>query len=102
MKIKIICVGKIKEKFFTDAINEYLKRLSSYAKVEIIEVKDEMIVFEFDCNSDLDDLFVGDYIKSITFYRNSECIHYSGYVNSINQDTKSVILELVDFNEKKY
>ena len=69
---------------------------------KIIEVKDEMIVFEFDCNSDLDDLFVGDYIKSITFYRNSECIHYSGYVNSINQDTKSVILELVDFNEKKY
>ena len=57
---------------------------------------------EFDCDSDLDDLFVGDYIKSITFYRNSECIHYSGYVNSINQDTKSVILELVDFNEKKY
>lgn len=39
--IKIICVGKIKEKFYKDAINEYLKRLSKYTKVEIIEVDDD-------------------------------------------------------------
>lgn len=38
--IKIICVGKIKEKYFTDAINEYQKRLSKYTKLEIIEVQD--------------------------------------------------------------
>lgn len=38
--IKIICVGKIKEKYFTDAINEYQKRLSKYTKLEIIECKD--------------------------------------------------------------
>lgn len=38
MKVNIICVGKIKEKFFTDAINEYLKRLSRFADVKIIEV----------------------------------------------------------------
>lgn len=38
--IKIICVGKIKEKFFRDAIDEYLKRLSKYTKIEIIECKD--------------------------------------------------------------
>ena len=38
--IKIICVGKIKEKFYRDAIDEYLKRLSKYEKVEIIECKD--------------------------------------------------------------
>ena len=43
MNISVICVGKIKEKFFTDAINEYLKRLSRFAKTEIIEVKDEKI-----------------------------------------------------------
>jgi len=41
--IKIICVGKIKEKFFKDAIIEYEKRLSKYTKLEIIEVKDESI-----------------------------------------------------------
>lgn len=39
--IKIICVGKIKEKFFREAIEEYTKRLSKYTKLEIIEVNDE-------------------------------------------------------------
>lgn len=38
--IKIICVGKIKEKFYRDGINEYLKRLSKYTKIEIVEVED--------------------------------------------------------------
>ncbi len=41
MKISIVCVGKIKEKFFKDAINEYMKRLSKFCKIEIIEVQDE-------------------------------------------------------------
>ena len=41
MKIDILAVGKIKERFFTDAADEYLKRLSRYAKVSIFEVKDE-------------------------------------------------------------
>ncbi|MCM1370735.1 MAG: 23S rRNA (pseudouridine(1915)-N(3))-methyltransferase RlmH [Clostridium sp.] len=41
--IKIICVGKIKEKFYRDAIDEYTKRLSKYTKLEIIEVNDEEI-----------------------------------------------------------
>ncbi len=39
--IKIICVGKIKEKFYKEAIEEYQKRLTKYTKLEIIEVKDE-------------------------------------------------------------
>ena len=38
--IKIICMGKIKEKFFKDAIDEYLKRLSKYNRIEIIELPD--------------------------------------------------------------
>lgn len=38
--IKIICVGKVKEKFYRDAIEEYIKRLSKYTKVEIIECRD--------------------------------------------------------------
>lgn len=41
MKITILCVGKIKEKFYRDAIAEYEKRLSRYCKLEIIEVADE-------------------------------------------------------------
>ena len=41
MKISIVCVGKIKEKFYRDALEEYGKRLSKYCKLEIIEVQDE-------------------------------------------------------------
>ena len=41
MKITIITVGKIKEKYLRDAIAEYVKRLSRYCKLEIIEVADE-------------------------------------------------------------
>ena len=41
MKITIACVGKIKEKFYTQAIDEYLKRLSAYADVNIFRVDDE-------------------------------------------------------------
>ena len=38
--IKIICVGKVKEKYFNEAINEYKKRLSKYTNLKIIEVDD--------------------------------------------------------------
>ena len=41
MKITIIAVGKIKEKFYRDALAEYEKRLSRYCKLEITEVADE-------------------------------------------------------------
>ena len=41
MKITLLTVGKIKEKYFTMAISEYKKRLSRYCKLEIIEVADE-------------------------------------------------------------
>ena len=41
MKISILTVGKIKEKYLRDAIAEYSKRLGRYCKLEIIEVSDE-------------------------------------------------------------
>ena len=41
MKITIITVGKIKEKYLKDAIAEYSKRLSKYCKLDIVEVADE-------------------------------------------------------------
>ncbi|MDY6431063.1 MAG: 23S rRNA (pseudouridine(1915)-N(3))-methyltransferase RlmH [Bacilli bacterium] len=67
MKINIFCVGKIKESFFEEAIKEYSKRISKYAKLEIIEVKDESIpanasalieeeIKEKECNKIIDKL----------------------------------------------
>ena len=41
MNIDIVCVGRIKERYLTDAIAEYSKRLSRYCKLNIIEVADE-------------------------------------------------------------
>lgn len=41
MKITVLTVGKIKEKFYTEAINEYNKRLSRYCKLNIVQVQDE-------------------------------------------------------------
>ena len=41
MKLTVLCVGKVKEKFYRDAILEYTKRLSRYCKLDIIEVADE-------------------------------------------------------------
>jgi len=43
MQIKVIAVGKLKENYWREAVAEYLKRLSPYARVEIIEVAEEKI-----------------------------------------------------------
>ena len=41
MRIDVVCVGKLKEKYWRDAAQEYLKRLTRYGRVEIIEVPDQ-------------------------------------------------------------
>ena len=41
VKITVLCVGKIKEKFYTQAVDEYSKRLSRYCKLDIVELPDE-------------------------------------------------------------
>lgn len=41
IKVTCVCVGRIKEKYFTDAVKEYAKRLNRYCKLELIELADE-------------------------------------------------------------
>lgn len=41
MRITVVCVGKLKERYFSDAVAEYAKRLSRYGKLDITEVADE-------------------------------------------------------------
>ncbi len=43
MRIRLITVGKIKEKYLVDGINEYVKRIGGYCKLELVEVADEKI-----------------------------------------------------------
>ena len=42
-KVTILCVGKLKEKFYTDAAAEYVKRLSRFCKLEIIELNEDRL-----------------------------------------------------------
>ena len=44
--IKVICIGKIKEKYLVDGINDYLQRINKYHKIEIIELPDSDILKE--------------------------------------------------------
>ena len=41
--INIVCVGKLKEKYLTDACNEYIKRLGAYCRVNVIELNEERL-----------------------------------------------------------
>lgn len=43
LAVKLICVGKLKEKYWQDACAEYMKRLGAYCNAEIIEVKEEKL-----------------------------------------------------------
>ena len=43
LNINIVCVGKLKEKYWTDACSEYLKRLGAYCSAEVTEVKEEKL-----------------------------------------------------------
>lgn len=40
MNITVVCIGKLKEKYWTDAVNEYMKRLSAYCSIKIDELKE--------------------------------------------------------------
>ncbi len=53
MRVTLICVGKLKETYLKDATEEYLKRISKYSSVEVIEVADEKL--KADSNNALDE-----------------------------------------------
>ena len=78
LTINIICVGKIKEQYLKDAINEYSKRLSRYCKLHIIELPDEKIPEK--CNDT-----ISEDIKE------KECLNI---IKHIHKDTYSICLDL--------
>ena len=44
IRVQLICVGKMKEKFYIDAAAEYVKRLSAYCKLQVVELPEESLV----------------------------------------------------------
>ena len=85
--IKIICIGKIKEKYFKDAIKEYQKRISKYSKLEIIELTDynydkEKTIYEEGKNI-LSKISEKDYVVTLEISGNKlDSIEFSKFIDS--------------------
>lgn len=113
--IKIICVGKIKESFYREAIGEYLKRLQKYHKTEIIEVmdsnieqegklildkineKDYVVTLEIDGKM-LNSIELSNYIDK-TFISNSNITFIIGGSDGISEKVKSRANDKISFGK---
>lgn len=101
MKIKIIALGKIKEKFLKDGINEFIKRLSAYTNLEIIElqpveIKDENLIsktLDQEAEKILTNIKPDSFV--ITLEINGKQLSSEDFANKINEITISGVNELV-------
>ncbi len=103
MKIRILCVGKIKEKYFRDAISEYRKRLSRYCSLEICESADEKtpegasaheesLIREKEGERILGHIREGDYVIALTISgRKFTSEKFSSHLESLMNHQKSTI-----------
>ncbi len=88
--IKILCVGKIKETYLTDLINDYQKRINKYHKLEIIEIKDEGI--EKEEQSLLKNIKSTDYVISLCLEGNSlSSLDFAKYLDKTLQINSNII-----------
>ena len=114
--IKIICLGKIKEKYLVDMINDYKSRISKYHKIEIVELKDTDINTESD--SILNNLSSKDYnilldikgekLDSIALSNIISSTFTNGYgniafiiggSNGVNDKVKSIVNKKISFSD---
>ena len=114
--IKIVCVGKIKENYLNDLINDYKTRISKYQKIEIIELKDNntfdesneilKVLNQKDYNILLD--IKGEKLDSVslsklindTFTDSYGCITFIiGGSNGVNDEVKSIVNKRLSFSD---
>ena len=116
--IKIICVGKLKEKYLTEGVNDYLTRLRKYHKIELIELSDSNI--ETEGNEILKHISNKDYVISLaikgtqlsslelaekidkTFISNSNITFIIGGSNGIREDILNKSNMLLSFSKLTY
>lgn len=91
LNINIICVGKIKENYLQDAINEYTKRLSKYCKLTITELSDEKIPDKLNSN-------LSQQIKEKECNKILEHVKKDSYVIALN--VEGTQLSSTDFSKK--
>ena len=91
LNINIVCVGKIKEKYLKDAIEEYSKRLTKYCSLNIIEIQDEKLPLKIN-NSTINET------------KNKECSKILSYLKKdsyiISLDLRGKQFSSEDFSEK--
>lgn len=87
--IKIIAIGKIKEKYILDGIDEYLKRLKKFNKVEIIELKEYPSYDESESN-----------INKTKIEEGKEILSKIGSEYVIALDPNGIMLDSIDFSKK--
>ena len=119
--IKIVCIGKIKETYLTDAINEYLKRLCKYVHIEIVELPDSSFdikkTLEVEKNLILKNIKLSDYnilldidakeLNSLEFANhldkirqiNSSINFIIGGSNGVHDDIKKIVNERISFSK---
>ena len=119
--LKIICVGKIKENYLKEAIEEYKKRLSKYTKLEIIELQDVSYdikkTLEVERDYILKNIKDNDYnilldingleLSSVEFASNLDKIRNSnsninfiiGGSNGVHDDIKKIVNERISFSK---
>ena len=113
--IKILCVGKIKETYLQELINDYLKRISKYHKIEIIEVKDN-VNYDKEIKGLLEKINTKDYnialdikgeeVTSVAFskrledilMKNSNITFIIGGSLGLNDEVKAMVNERISFS----
>ena len=117
--IKILCVGKIKESYLDDLINDYKKRIGKYIKIEIIELKDDVNydkeisnliknIKTSDINIGLD--LKGKMYSSVEFAdkidkilpQNSNITFIIGGSLGLNDEVRSLCDELISFSQMTF
>jgi len=117
--IKIICVGKLKEKYLIEFVNDYKNRINKYHKLDIIELKDSNIVDESNeiiknLNSKDYNIYLdinGEKLNSLEFSKLIEEIFTNGYgniifiiggSNGVNEDVKALVNKRISFSDMTF
>jgi len=99
--IKIICIGKIKENFYKEAIEEYIKRIRKFTKIEIIELMDEKIEDKKVClkkesKKIKEKINKRDYLISLEIEgKNLNSIQFAEKINDINLNSYNNIVFII-------
>ena len=96
MKIKIYAIGKIKENYLTEGINEYLKRIKPYSQIEIVEVSDEPVK-DNPSNADIET------VKNIEGNKVLKLLKQGEYLIALDLNKKQFTsIEFASYLEKKF